>query len=52
MEMAYVDTSSEVDWYQWERVEQVATSKKGKAQKRIKTMKKICKMGNVEDVIQ
>lgn len=35
-EMVDVDISSEVELYQWERVEQVATSKKGKTRRELK----------------
>ena len=47
-----IDTSSEVEWCQWERVEQMTTSKKEKTKKRSKTMKKICKLGTVDKAFQ
>ena len=47
-----IDTFSEVEWCQWERVEQMTTSKKEKTKKRSKTMTKICKLGTVDEVIQ
>ena len=50
--MVDIDTSSEVEWCQWERVEQMTTSKKEKTKKRGKTMKKICKLGTVDEAIQ
>ena len=51
-DMVDIDTSSEVEWCQWERVEQVTNSKKGNTNKRSKTMKNICKVGAVEDAIR
>ena len=50
--MVDIDTFSEVEWCQWERVEQMTTSKKEITKKRSKTMTKICKFGAVEKVIQ
>ena len=50
--MVDIETSSEVEWCQWERVEQMTTSKKEKTKKRSKTMKKICKLGTVDEAIQ
>ena len=50
--MEDIDTSSEVEWCQWERVKQVENSKNRKTNKSRKSMKKICKIGTVEDAIQ
>ena len=40
-----IDTSSEIEWCQWERVEQMVTSKKEQTKKRSKTMKKNLQVG-------
>ena len=50
--MVDIDTSSEVEWCHWERLEQITTSKKEKTKKKSKTMKKICKLGTVDKAIQ
>ena len=47
-----IDTFSEVEWCQWERVQQMTTSKREKTKERVKTMKKICKLGTVDEAIK